>query len=660
MQIVIENNWIIRLTQLFESQEKLIINKFKVKDPNARYAKAMKSGNWDGYHRFYNKNKQIMSKGYLKDLIDLCNSNNIPYDIIDTREKSKYPPPSPNSFDEKLVDVELRGKKITAHKHQIRCWNSVCMANRHPVFEIGTHYHPTGSGKSLMMAGIVKLFRCPTVIITEQTVVLNQLVDALKLFEVVHHDDIGEFYSGKMPNGNLVCIGSIAALQNPTKPILGKIKVKISTLNKNFSMMNKEDRDKLISIIGFNGYLSWIRSNVIDNIKSLHEKNPKLVKDITPSIKKWDDSYDSYVYDMINDFYSTDKNKLIEIIGKDNYDNWHNSIKINDSFIDDLKYAITRFHEYYRKIYFEIAKKSYETLVKKTQELHEMIGKCELLLIDEMDNAASENYDPLFGGWFTGRYIHGFSGTPYDDDKPVEKMKLIGRFGSIISKSNRKELEEIGQIQPIKYHIFQFGDIDQKDKTAFDIAERQIIIDNEKFHDRLIQFINHFPNEKHLIIVDTSNIEILGKALESKIPNSGFIYNKTSQKKRKQMIKDFEDGKIKVFIVSKVGKRGMDLGGGADNLYIIGGGKLRSNFDQIIGRAVRKCDRGWSRVIDFYYTGNWYLLNHSRKKLKHILDIGYTSHIIFGDINMKVKDFVKSRYKIPPEFLAKHQSSRCH
>lgn len=647
MQIIIENNNQIKLTQLFESQEKLIINKFKVKDPNARYMRAMKSGNWDGYHRFYNKKNQTLCKGYLKELIDLCNANDIPYDIVDTREKSKYPLPPPNSFDDKLINVELRGKRIVAHKHQIRCWNSVCMANRHPVFEIGTHYHLTGSGKSLMMAGIVKLLRCPTVIITEQTVVLNQLVDALKLFEVVHHDDIGEFYSGKMPNGNLVCIGSISALQVPTKPILGKIKVKIETLNKNFNIMNNKDKDKLISIIGFDGYLAWLRSNVVDHVKSLHEKNPKSVEDLTPSLKKWDDSYNSYVYDLLNDFYIKDKEKLKQIIGESQFNNWYVSIKINNNYVDNLSHAIARFHEYNRKKYFDVAKKSYATLVIKTEELHDMIGKCELLLVDEMDNAASENYDLLFDKWFKGRYIHGFSGTPYDDAKPVEKIKLIGRFGSVISKSSRKELEKIGQIQPIKYHIFQFGDIDQKDKTAFDIAEKQIIIENDKFHEFIIKFIDNFPNEKHLIIVDTSNVEILGKILEEKIPNSGFIYNKTPQKKRRQVIKDFEDGKLKVFIVSKIGKRGMDLGGGADNLYIIGGGKLRSNFDQILGRAVRKSEKGWSRVIDFYYTGNYYLLNHSRKKLKHILDIGYTSHIIFGNTPMKVEDFVKSRYKIP-------------
>jgi len=230
-------------------------------------------------------------------------------------------------------------------------------------------------------------------------------------------------------------------------------------------------------------------------------------------------------------------------------------------------------------------------------------------------------------------------------------MKLVGRFGTVISRSTRKELEGIGQIQPVKYTMLQFGDYDPQDKTAFDVAERDIIIDNPEFHNSIYKTVMNWPDQRHLVVVDTTNIEDVGKALEELIPNSAFIYGKTPMKRRREIIKSFEQDTLKCMIVSKIGKRGMDLGGGAHNLHIVGGGKLQSNFDQIIGRAVRKCEQGWSRVFDYYYTGNHYLMDHSRKRLRYIVEMGYVAHIVFGDIVLKAEDFVKSRYRAPKSFV---------
>lgn len=646
MQIIIENNRIIKLAQLFEEQERVIYNRFRVKDPKAFRKRAMKTGKWDGYYKFYDIRNQTLRKGYLKYLIELCIKYNFPFDIVDLRDKSKYPAPPPKSFDNQLIDG------ITAHKHQMRCWNSVCSAHRHQMFEIGTHFHPTGSGKSAMMAGIVKLMRCPTVIITDQTIVLNQLTKALKLFNVVHHDDIGEFYSGKMPEGNIVCIGSIAALRTPKKPMYSKFNVKLSTLNKDFNKMLNNKKEDLKKIVTYNGMLAWMRSNIIDSVRSKAESKKKehrdSVKVLLPhDFKCWFEQVSNYVYEQINDLVLNDEESAINVLGTNNVDIWKETQPINNCYEDELEKALSRFYSFEKEYYFKIALKSYHTLIAKTRELQEMVGECELLLVDEMDNAASGNYDELFDKWFNGRYIHGFSGTPYDNDKPVEKMVLEGRFGPIISSSKRKELEDIGQIQPIRYYMIQFGDISPKDKTAFDIAEREIIIDNNEFHKVIVKLTNLYSDGKTLIVVDTSNIEDIGCRLEELIPKSTFLYNKVSQTKRKKAIEDFENGNIKILIVSKIGKRGMDLGGGAHTQIIIGGGKLRSNFDQIIGRGVRKNDKGFTRVFDFYFTGNKYLLDHSRKKLRFVVDMGYTSNFIFNGKTIEAGKFIKSRFRLP-------------
>ena len=638
MQIIIEDNKTIRLAQLFDHEEKAIVKRFSVKDPQAHRKKAMMNGWGDGYFYYYNKSKQTLKKGYLKPLLELCLEENIPFDLVDTRPKSKFPVPAVGSFDNQLID------EIVAHKHQLRCWNSVCMASKHILFEIGTHFHPTGAGKSAMMAGIVKLLRCPTVIITEQTIVLNQIVKSLKIFNVVHHDDIGEFYSGKMPDGNLVCVGSIAAVRTPKKPTFKKFNVRIDTVKKDFKKMFSKDLDKLKSILTVKQIMAWRRSDVMEAIKNSPDEFEEL---LPPGFKGWINKTSDEVYNTICEMYVKDSSRLKDILGSDFYKVWSETTPIDSDYDHHLTMAVQRFYTYEKDYYFKIAIKAYHTLLEKSRALKEMVGCCELLMIDEMDNAASDNYSELFDDWFNGRYVHGFSGTPYDPDKPVQKMILEGRFGPVISKSSRRELEDIGQIQPVKYFMFQFGDHNPQDKTMFDVAEREIIIDNEKFHLFVLNIVNTWPNDKNLIVVDTSNIEDVGKKLQDLIPSSVFIYNKVSNKKRKEAIESFENGKIRTLIVSKIGKRGMDLGGGSHNLILIGGGRLYSNFNQIIGRGVRKNDIGYTRVFDFYFTGNKYLLTHSRSRLKFIVEMGYNATVIYKGITIPADKFIRSRYRLP-------------
>jgi len=658
VQIVITDNHTLRLTQVYELHEEVLDEHFRVKDPQAHHKLSMRRGYWDGYYRFYNSKNQTLARGYLKDLIELCVKNDFPFEIIDKRPKSKYPVPAPGSFDNQLIDAEIKGNKIVAHDHQMRCWDAVCKASQHPIYEVCTHFHPTGGGKSLMMAGIVKLIRCPTVIITEQSIVLNQIVNSLKLFNVVHHDDIGEFYSGKMPEGNVVCVGSIAALQTPVKPQLAKFNVRMATLKKDFNSMYAKDYDKLKTIMSVKAIDAWRRSCVLDDVGELYDKNLKKDKknridlsDLIPKHKDWDEVVKDIAIN-IGFWIKKDKKKLEKLIGSFNVATWEETEHVSSSYHKELKNAMAIWYTFERKKYFDIARKAYHTRLDKCRELQNMVSECELLIVDEMDNAASANYTPLFTEWFQGRYVHGFSGTPYDPDKPVEEMRLRGYFGPVSSKSERRELEEIGQIQPVKYFMIQFGDVDQQDKTAFDVAERDVIIDNCDFHSVIKKSVLNWPDESHLIIVDTTNVEDLGKRLNEIIPNSVFVYGKVSPKKRQAMIRDFENGDINVLIVSKVGKRGMDLGGGAHNMHIIGGGKNQSNFDQIIGRGVRNNDRGWARVFDYYYTGNYYLLRHSRRRLNFICQMGYQAKIIFGTKVIEAQKFISSRYRIPKEFIS--------
>ena len=77
-------------------------------------------------------------------------------------------------------------------------------------------------------------------------------------------------------------------------------------------------------------------------------------------------------------------------------------------------------------------------------------------------------------------------------------------------------------------------------------------------------------------------------------------------------------------------------------------GRLWSTLMQQIGRGVRINQQGYGRVFDFYLMYNKYLYNHSRARLRSVVQIGYKTRVVFQDGKQIDGDrFVASRFKRP-------------
>lgn len=291
---------------------------------------------------------------------------------------------------------------------------------------------------------------------------------------------------------------------------------------------------------------------------------------------------------------------------------------------------------------------AYAKRLQHAREFQKIVKEADLLMVDECDRATNKNYKNLFKYFFNGRRKYGFSATPFDDEKPVENMELKEHLGTIIFQTDRRELERLGRIIPIKFYMMAIGeDGDKNDKTAFDIAEREQMIDNVGFHQRILQIVNAFPDDGTLILVDTCNIVDLGNALEKTIPGSKFIYGETAKGQRRKYLKMFEQREIRCLIGGRILKRGLDLKGGVNNLILCGGGKLWSDYEQKIGRALRRNDKGWARVFAFMFLNNHYLYKHARSQLKAIVKMGYESKVVFKDVTVDGAEFVNSRFRKP-------------
>jgi len=502
MQIVISDNRWLYLDRLTQDVEDLIDAHFSAKDPNSIYIDSSMQQSWDGVYHRYNRNKQRLSKGYLNELRELCRINDIPIDVEDRRPPTKYP-----MFQDQDINKNLL-PGITLDDHQVEGIRA-CLNN-----EIGCMKHHTASGKTEVMCAIVKLLKCPTVIIAEETIVIKQIKERLELRDVV--SDVGMFYAGISPTDQMVCVGSLQSIMAPP----GKINSKMT----------------------------------------------------------------------------------------------------------------------------EARKKAHNTRIKNAKKYKQLLSQCELVILDEADLAVNKVYRKLIMQYSTARYIYGFTGTLPDPKKePVQWLNLQELIGSVISQTNRQDLERIGRIIPIKYITFVVGPNRKNDKAAFDIAVSRLITNNPEFHHRVVQIVNGFPNDNFLILVE--NIA-LGDALKEIIPESQFIHGTTTKKQRDICVKTFEDGDLRVLIGSKIMSRGLDIHGGIDNIVLCASRRKDSDLEQKMGRAMRVNKRGWSRVIDFMYIGSFYLYRASRARLRHAVEIGYPATVVTPKATLDGKDVIKRGFNL--------------
>jgi superfamily II DNA or RNA helicase len=306
--------------------------------------------------------------------------------------------------------------------------------------------------------------------------------------------------------------------------------------------------------------------------------------------------------------------------------------------------------EYQRKVKrYPTSLKAYKTRLANKKYLDAAVADADMILVDECDKAVSTTWKALFRYRFKGRYRYGFSGTPYDKRRPVEKLVLQEHLGSVIFLQEQKQVEAAGLIIPLVYNMLVLGDWENRtEASAYDIAFNENIVHNERFHRAVAAICARYKEDGILILVDR---DLLGNALVEAIQAMGiraeFCHGKTPRPLRTEMLREFEERTLKVLVGGKNLGRGLDLKGGCEVLILCTGGQLESEFEQRLGRARRLNRNNVGRVFDFFFAGNKYLAAHSRERLKAVVKMGYKSTVIFKDCTVDGAKFVRSRFRKP-------------
>lgn len=522
---VVSNNWI-QLEHITDAEDNVLWVEFSVSKPNA-YIDPAARGNWDGIYRKYNRAKKRIARPLLGMLREICARNDLPLSIVDCRDEWRYSALSPDEINQDFLP------NITLEEYQIRPIRACCK------IECGIIDLPTGSGKGEVIAGICKAIPCPTMILADQRVVVDQLKRRLELRDV--SANVGMFYAGKRPSGQHIVVGLIQSLNMPKKQ----------------PVVPRRDTDDT------------------------------------------DDTYQA---------------KLKK---------------------------------------YDIALKAYKTRLKNVKFLHDYIKRSEMIIVDECDKATTSDYKDLFRYKFSGRRRYGLSATPIDPDKPVEAMVMHEHLGSIIFREERDSVLERGRIVKCDYNMIAFGlNGSIADASAYDIAYKEWLIENDRFHKLIMMMCQRYNDVGTLILVDRQDLGMaLANLLNANGIESHFIYGKTPQKIRNETLKRFENRDFKVLIGGKIINRGLDLAGGCENLIIAGSNKLQSVLMQKVGRAFRKNQRGFSSIYDFFFRCNKYLYRQSKSRLSAMVDSGFDTKVIFPGGTIDGRELIERRFRVSKELL---------
>ncbi|MCK9558372.1 MAG: hypothetical protein M0R50_10085 [Candidatus Cloacimonetes bacterium] len=214
MIATIITNKTIQLSNITAWEEEILDKRFSAERPSSRFIDVSGGSSWDGVYRKYSRGNKTLARPFLGELRALCKAKDLQLAVVDKRPKSKYKPIDISLIDEDfLPGIKLKPFQIDAIKTVYRT-------------EVGVINVTMGGGKGELIAGICKAVPCPTAIIAEQIQVIEQLKQRLKLRDVCQEP--GLFYAGKMPEGQLIIIGSIQSLvkpkQKPEKPLLENFK----------------------------------------------------------------------------------------------------------------------------------------------------------------------------------------------------------------------------------------------------------------------------------------------------------------------------------------------------------------------------------------------------------------------------------------------------
>ena len=264
----------------------------------------------------------------------------------------------------------------------------------------------------------------------------------------------------------------------------------------------------------------------------------------------------------------------------------------------------------------------------------------EYIVSDECHHSQSQTWKRIIKLCKNKRYHHGFSGSPWD--KGSANLELETVCGAIKHKISASDLIKQGWLATphILFHQYE-GNKDFITGGGFQDMYTNTIVDNKKRNKAIVDVIQQeHENTNRKMLVTVNRIKhghIIAEALRRRGIDDreiGYLHGSKGKIVREKGKKRFEQGKIRILIVSNIFNEGIDIPscdtlikcdalGGGDNVYDSEG--IRS-FVQQIGRILRKPRQDHTSDIDtslehtvyvhdFVDNQNQYVTKHTKNRI---------------------------------------------
>lgn len=246
----------------------------------------------------------------------------------------------------------------------------------------------------------------------------------------------------------------------------------------------------------------------------------------------------------------------------------------------------------------QITVASVQTIKNYLNENTFMPEHFDLIICDEAHHATAETYLKVFD-YFKKALLIGFTATP----KRQDERKLGNLFEEIVFRKSISEMIQEGWLcKPVAISINTNIDISNITSTAGDFNQKQLEenLNNEIRNNAIIDTYKKLcPDEKAIVFcINKKHSQVVASSFIKAGISASFIDADTPRDSRKQILKDFSKGKIKVLCNCAVLTEGFDEPS-IKAVFLARPTKSESLYTQMLGRGLRlHPDKDFCKVID--------------------------------------------------------------
>jgi superfamily II DNA or RNA helicase len=252
----------------------------------------------------------------------------------------------------------------------------------------------------------------------------------------------------------------------------------------------------------------------------------------------------------------------------------------------------------------------------KDPAFRKKIAEYRVLIVDECDMAANKTNKTVMQNLFNTVVRIGLSGTVNVTDLKkdlIKNMTVEGYFGPQLYDISNRALIDKGVSSEVAVEFVLGNEKDEETGKGWMEDYTKYVVKNGRRNKRILarsQFHWEQGRRRQLIIAQRKDhILRLYKRFRKHYPDTVTIdWVHSERKERKQITRDFQDGKLDILIGSMILKRGKNFKL-MNYMLNAGAGRSPENVLQLLGRAFRGC----KHYEDMHDAGR-YLRKHTRAR----------------------------------------------